>query len=202
MLLAFHCEGWGWAAGRIGGTCANDANVSVLYEGRWREDHSLFSSDYSSTGGTGSWTLLEPARAASPLLDFANGRYKVTRGSNDKWLRADELVHHSGGELAAARAKTAAAAAATSAAVAADELDTGEYAVGRRVFAKGLGPDGDVAWFVASVVGHRERFPPLQIAYLATHPGGETSALHLPVPRMAFVPATHVSFEDPSDLRA
>ena len=37
----------------------------------------------------------------------------------------------------------------------------------------------------------------LQVKYLATHPDGETSALHLPVPRTAFVPATHVQFEEP-----
>jgi hypothetical protein len=159
-LLAFHWEDWGWHAGRIGGTCANDANVSVLYEGRWREDHSLFASDYG-TGDIGSWTLLEPVRAASPILDFANGRYKVKRGEHDKWLRADELVHHSGDDLAAARTKTAAAAAAASQAAVDEELDTGEYAIGRRVFAKALGPDGEHAWFVAQVVGHREeRYPP------------------------------------------
>eukprot|EP00966_Prymnesium_polylepis_P149795 3460374-Prymnesium_polylepis.1 len=122
-LLAFHWESWGWHAGRIGGTSANDANVSVLYEQRWREDHSLFAADYG-TGGIGSWTLLEPVRAASPLLDFANGRYKVKRGSQDKWLRGDERVHHSGDELAATRAKTAAAAAAASQAAAEEELDT------------------------------------------------------------------------------
>eukprot|EP00966_Prymnesium_polylepis_P290634 6712766-Prymnesium_polylepis.1 len=51
---------------------------------------------------------------------------------------------------------------------------------------------------------HRVRSSPwrawrhrLQIKYLATHPDGETSALHLPVPRMAFVPATNVSFDEP-----
>ena len=50
---------------------------------------------------------------------------------------------------------------------------------------------------LAEVVGHRARFPPLQIKYLATHPDGDASALALPVPRVAFVPATHVTIEEP-----
>jgi hypothetical protein len=53
-----------------------------------------------------------------------------------------------------------AAAAAASQAAAEEELDTGEFAIGRRCFAKTLGPDGEHAWFIATVVGHRERFPP------------------------------------------
>ena len=96
----------------------------------------------------------------SPILDFHAGKYRVKRGG-DVWLRAEELVEYSGSDLAAAReAKRAAAAEASQAAVDA-ELDTGGFAIGRRVFAKGLGGDGEVAWFIAQVIGHRPlKYPP------------------------------------------
>ena len=83
-------------------TDAADSNVSALYEGRWREHHALLASAYG-TGDAGAWVLLAPARPPSPLLGFAGGRYKKRRGA-EVWLRADQLVHHSGAELAAARA--------------------------------------------------------------------------------------------------
>ena len=102
--IAFHWEGWGWCPARLGETDAADSNVSALYEGRWREDHALFLKDYG-TGDAGSWVLLAPARPASPILGYAAGRYKKRRGG-DVWLRADQLVHHSGAELAAARTGT------------------------------------------------------------------------------------------------
>jgi hypothetical protein len=156
-LMAFHWEGWGWHAARIGDTSAKACNFSALYLDRWREDHSLFASDYG-TGGAGNWVLLEGT--PPPILDFHAGKYKVKRGGADVWLRADDLIEYSGSDLAAAReAKKAAAAEASQTAVDA-ELDTGGFAIGRRVFAKGLGGDGEVAWFVAQVIGHRERFPP------------------------------------------
>ena len=157
------CEsGWGWHAGRIGNTTADDSNVSVLYSGNWREDHALLESDYGA-GGVGSWVLLSPNRPASPLLDYESGRYKVNRGG-DKWLRAEELVHHSGKELAAAREAKKMEAVEASQAACDAELDTGGFDVGRRVFAKGHGGDGGMGWFVAKVIGHRERFPPCAFA--------------------------------------
>ena len=62
--------------------------------------------------------------------------------------------------LAATReAKKAEATEASQTAVDA-ELDTGGFAIGRRVFAKGLGGDGEVAWFVAQVIGIRPKYPP------------------------------------------
>jgi hypothetical protein len=155
--MAFHWEGWGWHAARIGDTSAKACNFSALYLDRWREDHSLFASDYG-TGGAGSWVLLEGT--PPPILDFHAGKYMVKRGG-DVWLRAEELIEYSGSDLAAAReAKKAAATEASQAAVDA-ELDTGGFAIGRRVFAKGLGGDGGVAWFVAQVIGHRPlKYPP------------------------------------------
>ena len=98
---AFHWEDFGWHVARLGATTAADANVSGLYDGRWREHHALFLADYGMRG-PGSWILLSPARPASPLLDYAAGKYKKQRGG-DVWLRADQLLHHTGAELEAAR---------------------------------------------------------------------------------------------------
>ena len=100
-LIAFHWEDFGWHVARLGATTAADANVSGLYDGRWREHHALFLADYGMRG-PGSWILLSPARPASPLLDYAAGKYKKQRGG-DVWLRADQLLHHTGAELEAAR---------------------------------------------------------------------------------------------------
>jgi hypothetical protein len=44
----------------------------------------------------------------------------------------------------------------------------------------------------------RARYPPLQVEFLATL-DGETSALQLPLPRKAFVPAVDVSLDEPCD---
>jgi hypothetical protein len=101
-LIAFHWEDYGWAIGRLGATNQPDSNVSALYEGRWREQHTLFP-DHYGTGDAGSWVLLAPRRAASPILAYNRGRYKKRRGAADVWLRADQLIHHTGAELAAAR---------------------------------------------------------------------------------------------------
>ena len=221
-LMAFHWEDWGWHCCRLSETSAPDLNVTGLYEGQWREGHALRASDYG-VGGVGSWVLLEPHRPASPLLDFANGKYKVTRDGAEVWLRGNELIHHSGAELRAAREAKKREAALASQQAAEMELDTGDHSIGSRVFARGQGGDGEQGWFVAQVVGHRERYPPyastpfsriplapfshrcsmhlrihrIQIKYLATHPDGETSTLALPIPRTCFVPATHVTTEDP-----
>ena len=71
-----------------------------------------------------------------------------------------------------------------------DEMDTGGYAVGSQVQARGLAPHG-VDWFKAEVVSHRSKFPPIEVKYTSTLEG-ETSSLALPTPRTAFVPVTHV----------
>lgn len=122
-------------------------------------DICLRASDYG-VGGVGSWVLLEPHRPASPLLEFANGKYKVTRDGAEVWLRGSELIHHSGAELRAAREAKKREAALESQQAAEMELDTGDHSIGSRVFARGQGGDGEQGWFVAQVVGHRERYPP------------------------------------------
>ena len=103
-LVAFLWEDYGWCVARLGATKAADANVSGLYEDRCREHHALLLEHYGTRDDAGSWVLLAPARPASPLLGYAAGRYKKQRAGANVWLRADELVHHSGAELAAARA--------------------------------------------------------------------------------------------------
>ena len=95
-----------------------------------------------------------------PILDFHAGKYRVKRDGVDVWLRAEDMVEYSGSDLAAAREMNRDAVAEASQEAVDAELDTGGFAIGRRVFAKGLGGDGEVAWFVAQVIGHRERFPP------------------------------------------
>ena len=157
-LMAFHWEGWGWHAARIGDTSAMGCNYSALYMDKWREDHTLFVSDYG-TGGVGNWVLLE---GTPPLImDFKAGKYMVKIDEADVWFRAENLIEYSGESLAAAReVKKAAAVEASQQAVEA-ELDTGGHAINARVFAKGLAPDGEVAWFIAQVIGHRPlKYPP------------------------------------------
>jgi hypothetical protein len=156
-LMAFHWEGWGWHAARIGDTSAKGCNYSAIYLDKWREDHSLFVSDYG-TGDAGNWVLLEGT--PPPVLDFKAGKYMVKNDDADVWLRAEELIEYSGSDLTAAReVKKTAAVEASQQAVDA-ELDTGGYAIDTRVFAKGLGPDGEVTWFIAQVIGHRSKYPP------------------------------------------
>ena len=85
-LIAFHWEDFGWHVARLGATTAADANVSGLYDGRWREHHALFLADYGMRG-PGSWILLSPARPASPLLDYAAGKYKKQRGDEREEMK-------------------------------------------------------------------------------------------------------------------
>ena len=83
-------------------------------------------------------------------------------------------------------------------AAAEEEMDTGNFTVGARVYARTLAPDGERAWFVCKLLSTRARYPPLQVEFLATL-DGETSVLQLPLPRKAFVPAADVSLDEPRD---
>ena len=152
----------------------------------WREDHTLTLEAYGTGAAHGSWCLLEPTRAASPILDYHAGKYRV----GDAWLRAsaDALLHHTGSELASARETAKAQAAELEAREVARELDTGAIDVGDKVQAKGLAPDGDVKWFEAVVVGKRTRLPPLKVMYLRAIDG----SVGVPSPSNAHVPFTHV----------
>eukprot|EP00966_Prymnesium_polylepis_P200720 4650953-Prymnesium_polylepis.1 len=101
---------------------------------------------YGTGTARGSWALLEPTRCTSPILDYKNGKYLKAAG---RWVAADRLLYHTGTELEAAREKAKAAAAEASQAAVEAELDTGNFPVGARVFAKGLAPSGEREWFVA-----------------------------------------------------
>ena len=148
---------------------------------------------YGTGTARGSWALLQATRCASPILDYKNGKYL----KGGRWVAADRLLYQTGIELEAAREKVATAAAAASQAAVEAELDTGGFPVGTRVFAKGLAPSGQREWFVAQVIGHRNRAPPLSIKYLATHPDGETNPLALPIPLQAFVYTSDVQTDVP-----
>ena len=167
-------------------------------ENEWRIDHTLQLSDYG-TGGHGSWVLLSATRPASPIFDYDRGLYKTYAAGKAVWLRSSSVLHYTREELAAARAAKEERRADESQQAAEEEVDTTGFTPGERLYAKGF--DGRAqAWYVAEVMAVRQRFPPLQIRYLATHPDGEASALALPVPRVAFVPTTHVQRHEPSDL--
>ena len=66
------------------------------------------------------------------------------------------------------------------------ELFVGDHTIGSRVYVKGMSAAGE-AWFEAEVLARRERYPPLQVKYVADLFGG-TSSLALPTPTVAFVP--------------
>ena len=196
-LVAFHWEGWGWSAGRVGGTTSPDSNCSVLYAGKWRENHALLIADYGAGDKYGSWVLLAAVRPPSPILGFSNGKYRKQRGSSGVWMRAEDLPHHSGSELAAARQKVAAAKMETSQAAAEAELEDGGFDVGDRVFAQGHAPEGETAWFQAIILAKRNRFPPLKIRYVKTL-DGNSNPLSLPMPTHAYVVAAIVRSNAPA----
>ena len=135
------------------------------------------------------------ATLAPRIAAFEKGKYLVA----GTWKRAKELHFHLPGELKAARETASAAKAAANQVAAEEELDIGDFTVGTRVYARGLAPDGERTWFVCKLLSTRTRYPPLQVEFLATL-DGETSALQLPLPRKAFVPAVDVSLEEPHVL--
>ena len=71
--------------------------------------------------------------------------------------------------------------------VEADPMDVSGLAVRQVVLARGLGPSGAREWFRARVDKFRQSFPPIVVTYVATHPAGETHALALPEPKVAYV---------------
>ena len=95
-------EAWGWCVGRITTTTDQDFNFAALCTrhhhtaqhdtrshtlpppradaGNWREDHTLTIDAYGTSAARGSWTLLQPTRAASPILDYKNGKFKKAGG--------------------------------------------------------------------------------------------------------------------------
>ena len=73
-----------------------------------------------------------------------------------------------------------------------DEMYVGPLRVGDSVRARGVGPSGHKEWFVGTVVEIRRAWPPLKIKYVATE-GGQTNALLLPQPKIAFLWAAEVT---------
>ena len=114
-----------------------------------------------------------------------------------KWLVSgrNRRPHHTAADLLAARRKAKEAAEAAEAAEAERELAT-PHAVGARVYAMGHAGGGGGEWFEAEVVGHRDAYPPIAVKYLANL-AGDKSALALPSPSTAFVPASKVQIEKP-----
>ena len=190
--VAYRWHGWGWACGRLAAPKDEDSNCTVQYK-EWAEQQTLCIDAYGE-GDYGTWLLLDET-LAPPIDAYESGKYRI----GGELKRAVQLPFHTAEELKEARDAAAEAKWAETEAAVQMELDTGDFSVGRRVFCRGQGGDGEQAWFVTQVVAHRNRFPPIQVRFLATHPDGDTSALALPVPRLVFVPATNVQVEEPAE---
>ena len=196
MLIAFNWEEWGWAIGRLDSSTRVDA-YSALYENKWKEDHTLLTSSYGVGSEKGSWVLLQPTRPGSPILDYSNGKYVKMRNGKQVSFRPDELIHHSGTELKAAReiAKEKVVAATHDAVE--QELSTDGFEVGDKVFVQAIGPDGSESAFQAVILAIRKKYPPIKVMYIKTYPGGESDPLLLPSPTTAHVPVIKISANAP-----
>ena len=183
---------WGWAAGRLAPPEEEESNCTVLYKDNCSEQQTLGVAAYGGEA-YGAWVLLD-GTLAPPIDAFEKGKYLVAGA----WKRAKDLHFHLPNELRAAREVASAANAAASQVVVEEEMDIGNFTVGARVYARTLAPDGEHAWFVCKLLSTRARYPPLQVEFLSTL-DGETSALQLPLPRKAFVPAIDVSLDEPRD---
>ena len=75
-------------------------------------------------------------------------------------------------------------------------MDTSGLEVGTVVLAKGYGPAGGRTWFLARVLKFRPRFPPIVVAFTATHPELLTQQLLLPQPKVAHVSRADVRLLD------
>ena len=164
----------------------------MLYKDQCSEQQTLVAEAYGGEA-YGAWVLLD-GTLAPPIDAFESGKYLVRGG----WKRAKELHFHLPDELKVAREAALAAEAAASQVAAEEEMDTGDFTVGARVYARGLAPHGQRTWFICKLLSTRARYPPLHVEFLATLEG-ETSALQLPLPRKAFVPAVDVSIDEPRD---
>ena len=75
-------------------------------------------------------------------------------------------------------------------------MDISGLEVGTVVLAKGYGPAGGRTWFLARITKFRPRFPPIVVAFTATHPMGLTQQLLLPQPKVAHVSRSDVRLLD------
>eukprot|EP00966_Prymnesium_polylepis_P336318 7391522-Prymnesium_polylepis.1 len=193
-LICYRWESWGWCVARLGQTADRRCNFSAVYSNEWREDHTLTPESYSSTGAHGSWALLQPTRAASPIVGYSGGKYKKVVNGAPAWLRAsaDGLLHHTREELEQARLDAAAAAAQEREAAVDNELDASAFEVGDKVWAQGRAPgSGEMEFYEAVVLGKRKRFPPIKVLFVKTA-DGQTDPLCLPTPQTCHVAAAHV----------
>ena len=181
---------WGWAVGRLAPPEDKESNCTVLYKDHCSEQQTLRAAAYGGEA-YGAWVLVD-GTLAPPIDAFEKGKYSVA----GVWKRAQQLYFHLPDELKVAREAASEAKAVASQAAAEEEMNTGNFTIGARVYARGLAPDGERAWFVCKLLLTRARYPPLQVEFLATL-DGETSALQLPLPRKAFVPAVDVSLDEP-----
>lgn len=186
--VCFHWEEWGWACGKLAPCVAKHANFAVTYADGWKEEHTLRIEDYGQ-GGYGSWVLLEGA-VGTRIDDYERGRYLV-RG---QWRRAPHLAQFTDGQLAEARAAASDARRKTEQRRADDELGA-PFAEGQCLFVRAWAA-GSGAWFRATVIGVRRRFPPIRVRYTSTiH--GDTNPLLLPFPTVAFVSPSAVRTDPP-----
>ena len=181
---------WGWAAGRLAPPKEDESNCTVLYKDHCSEQQTLGTAAYGGEA-YGAWVLLD-GTLAPPIEAYEKGKYLVAGARK----RAIELHFPRPDAMKAARDAAPVAEAAASQMAAEEELDTGDFTIGARVYARGLAPDGERAWFVCKLLSTRPRYPPLQVEFLATREG-ETSVLQLPLPRKAFVSAVDVSLVEP-----
>lgn len=105
-------------------------------------------------------------------------------------------MHHRASDLEAARLAATSAKRVWEGDQVEQELSVGEHAVGTTVYVKGHSAAGE-AWFEATILAHRSRYPPIQVKYTATL-DGDPSKLALPTPQVAFVPLASVRGEKPS----
>ena len=73
-----------------------------------------------------------------------------------------------------------------------DEMDVSGLEMGMVVLARGWAPSGVRTWFVARITKFRERFPPVVVTFIATHPTGQTHSLLLPQPKVAHVSSVDI----------
>ena len=186
-LIVYRWEQYGWCPARLGPTADATSNFGALYANEWRQDHTLELKAYGGTG-YGSWWMLHPTRATSPIHGYWRGQYKKYKGGDAVWRRGSAVLHHTSEELKEARDAAAARAAEAEDEAAEDELDTTGIALGDKVMAKGLAPHGATVWYEAVVLATRKRFPPLKVMYLKAE-DGESG---LPTPQTTFVQNAHV----------
>ena len=69
----------------------------------------------------------------------------------------------------------------------ADSMDIRGLSINMTILARGSAPGRGREWYKARIDKFRNRFPPVVVTFIATHPGGETHPLLLPQPKVAFV---------------